>query len=153
MNTLSIGSLARNTFTFCCMKCLFLVLVLGASMTIGLEALPELPRDAIITGHSPVAQRSVFLADPPPSVPAPGPLTDNQRSRENTSHEGLFSAVLALTGPDEAILHGSEQHWVAEVCGGDPDAPPTSLEGQIIIDCDSKNVCQALSPECTSSAF
>lgn len=49
MNTLSIGSLARNTLTFCCTKCFFLVLVLGASMTIGLEALPVLPWDAIIT--------------------------------------------------------------------------------------------------------
>lgn len=122
-------------------------------MTIGLEALPVLPRDAIITGHSPVAQRSVFLADPPPSVPAPVSLTDNQRSRKNRSHEGLFSAVLTLTGPDAAILHGSEQHRVAEVCGSDPDAPPTSLEEQIIIYCDSKNVCKALSPECTSCDF
>lgn len=99
MNTLSIGSLARNTFTFCCTKCFFLVLVLGASMTIGLEALPVLPRDAIITvGHSPVTQqqRSVFLSDPPPSVPAPVPLTDNQRSNSTSaklSRGGRFSAV------------------------------------------------------------
>lgn len=97
MNTLSIGSLARNTFTFCCTKCFFLVLVLGASMTIGLEALPVLPRDAIITvGHSPVTQqqRSVFLSDPPPSVPAPVPLTDNQRSNSTSaklSHGGRCS--------------------------------------------------------------
>lgn len=63
MNTLSIGSLARNTFTFCCTKCFFLVLVVGPRTTIGLEALP----DAIMT----VAPRSGFLADPPLLVPAP----------------------------------------------------------------------------------
>lgn len=60
-------------------------------------------------GHSPVTQRFVFLSDPPPSVPAPDPLTDNQRSN-NTSAKprGRFSAVFA--GPDGPIPHGSEQH-------------------------------------------
>lgn len=31
-------------------------------------------------GRSPVTQRSVLLSDPPPSVPAPVPSADNQRS-------------------------------------------------------------------------
>lgn len=31
-------------------------------------------------GHSPVTQRSVLLSDAPPSVPAPVPSADNQRS-------------------------------------------------------------------------
>lgn len=49
MKTLRTGSLARNTFTFCCTKCFFLVLVLGARITIGLEEGPELPRAAMTT--------------------------------------------------------------------------------------------------------
>ena len=49
MNTLRTGSLARNTFTFCCTKCFFFVLVFGASITIGLDTAPELPRDAMTT--------------------------------------------------------------------------------------------------------
>lgn len=51
MKTLRTGSLARNTFTFCCTKCFFLVLVLGARTTMGLEEAPELPRDAMTTGR------------------------------------------------------------------------------------------------------
>lgn len=47
IKTLSTGSLARNTFTFCCTKCFFFVLVLGARITIGLEVAPELPREAM----------------------------------------------------------------------------------------------------------
>lgn len=50
MKTLWTGSLARNTFTFCCTKCFFFVFVLGARITMGLEVAPEVPR-AAMTAH------------------------------------------------------------------------------------------------------
>lgn len=54
MKTLSTGSLARNTFTFCCTKCFFFVFVLGARITIGLEVAPVLPRAAMAADRLPL---------------------------------------------------------------------------------------------------
>lgn len=73
MNTLTTGSLARNTFTFCWTKCFFLVFILGARTTIGLDvAAPELPRAAMAAVLSSPAERALVLGergggDAPPS--------------------------------------------------------------------------------------
>ena len=114
MKTLSTGSLARNTFTFCWTKCFFFVLVFGARITIGLEAAPEFPRAAMTAGgeagaggdtsscalpsrsYTPVRRRSS------PRVPR----TDEQRSPVKVP---LGRTVLGSTGelriPDGRCVH------------------------------------------------